>query len=194
MIKEAAELVARVVAKSTGVRLAIRDKAPADMAVLRITATPPDAELDKDGKTHPHFFPVVNGTQRVPSEPGDYNWQPVLTADGIVQEAVVRINTFFDSREDAESYSLGMNDTHAWDDSVMMGDVRRNSIGNVDLSDYFFRWASQVAAGVLEKQPSKWFGCLAYNEVTDPPRDTKVNSRILPFVCIDRMMWADLVR
>jgi len=305
MVKEAAELVARVIEKSTAARIVIHAEAPANVNVLRITATPPDAELDKDGyvisssgpreivvaggsewgalfgaqellerylgvrwlfpgdageyvpeskdvvipraavreepaffsrqvsgtafagsrqenpraawlmrarmhgrmsfhhnllnlfppdkygKTHPHFFPVVNGTQRVPSQPGDYNWQPVLTADGIVQEAVNRINAHFDRRGDAESYSLGMNDTHAWDDSVMKGDVPRNSIGNVDLSDYFFRWASQVAEGVLEEHPNKWFGCLAYNEVTDPPRETKVNPHILPYVCIDRMMWID---
>ncbi len=146
---------------------------------------------DKYGKTHPRFYPVVNGTHRVPVKQGDYNWQPVLTADHIVHEAVERINLFFDKHPDVESYSLGMNDTHAWDDSVMKGDVRRNSIGNVDLSDYFFNWANQVVEGVLNKHPDKWFGCLAYNEVTDPPRNTKVNSHILPYVCIDRMMWAD---
>ncbi len=33
-----------------------------------------------DGKTHPEFFPVVNGTHRVPSKAGDYHWQPVLDA------------------------------------------------------------------------------------------------------------------
>ena len=305
MVKEAAELAARVIEKRTGARLAIAAEPPADTAVLCITATPPDAKLDKDGyvisspkpneivvaggspwgalfgtqellerylgvrwlfpgamgeyvpkakglaiprdrvrdepaffsrqvsghafggapetnplarwlvrqrmhgrmafhhnllhlfppdkygKTHPEFYPVVNGTHRVPTTSGDYNWQPVLTAGGIVPEAVTRIDAFFNAHPDTESYSLGMNDTHAWDDSVMQGDVRRNSIGKVDLSDYFFRWANQVAAGVLKDHPDKWFGCLAYNELTDPPRNIEVNPHILPYVCIDRMMWAD---
>ncbi len=305
LVKEAAELVVRVIEKRTGVRLALKSEPPQDMAVLRITADSPDPDLDKDGylisspssegivvsggsewgamfgtqellerylgvrwlfpgevgdyipksdkvliprvtvretpaffsrqvsghafagsrqknplamwlmrarmhgrmsfhhnllhlfppdtdgKSHPEFFPVVNGTHRVPSKRGDYNWQPVLDANGIVEEAVDRINVFFDTHEATESYSLGMNDTHAWDDAVMKGDVRRNSIGKVDLSDYYFRWASQVAEGVLKKHPDKWFGCLAYNELTDPPRQVKVNAHILPYVCIDRMMWAD---
>ncbi len=146
---------------------------------------------DKYVKSHPHFFPTVNGEHYLPTHNNDHGWQPVLDADGIVEEAVKNINDFFNTHPDAESYSLGMNDSHAWDDSVTQGDVRRNSIGLLDQSDYYFRWASRVADGVLETHPDKWFGCLAYNEVVDPPKQVTVNPRVLPYVCIDRMTWAD---
>ncbi len=143
-------------------------------------------------KTHPEFFPVVNGARVLPKSDRDYHWQPNLRAKGIVEEAVRNIDAFFDSHPGVNSYSLGMNDSPAWDDSVMKApDARRNSIGRIDLSDYFFTWANRVAAGVLATHPHKWFGCLAYNELTDPPRKAGVNPHILPFICIDRMGWVD---
>ncbi|MDP6355191.1 MAG: DUF4838 domain-containing protein, partial [Planctomycetota bacterium] len=64
-------------------------------------------------------------------------------------------------------------------------------VNRIDLSDYFFDWANKIADGVLAKYPDKWFGCLAYNQVTDPPGYVGLNPRILPYVCIDRMYWAD---
>lgn len=146
----------------------------------------------KYAKSRPEFYPVVHGKRCLPKENRDYHWQPALHAQGIVEEGVRNINAFFDKRPGDESYSLGMNDSHAWDDSVMKAeDAARNSIGCVDLSDYFFGWANQIAEGVLAKHPDKWFGCLAYNETTDPPKEVGLNSHILPYVCIDRMYWAD---
>ena len=143
-------------------------------------------------KTHPDFYPVLNGKRYLPTSDRDYRWQPNLRAKGIVEEAVKNICEYFAKHPDADSYSLGMNDSHAWDDSVMKApDARRNSLGRIDLSDYFFAWANRVAEGVLARYPDKWFGCLAYNELVDPPKKVRVHPRILPYVCFDRMYWAD---
>jgi len=146
----------------------------------------------KYARSHPEFYPVVNGRRYIPKSDRDYHWQPDLHAKGIVEEGVRNITEFFDKHPDAESYSLGMNDSRAWDDSVMKAaDAARNSIGRIDLSDYFFAWANKVAEGVLARHPDKWFGCLAYNELTDSPKKVGLHPRILPYVCIDRMYWAD---
>ena len=146
----------------------------------------------KFAKPHPEFYPIVHGKRHVPANDADFRWQPNLRAPGIVEAGIARIDAYFDAHPDVESYSLGMNDSPAWDDSVMQADgERQNSIGRRDLSDYFFAWANQVVAGVLVDHPDKWFGCLAYNELTDPPRTVGLNPRILPYVCIDRMTWAD---
>jgi hypothetical protein len=48
-----------------------------------------------------------------------------------------------------------------------------------------------VIEGVLEKHPDKWFGCLAYNNVFDPPSSVNVHPRLVPYICMDRMQWAD---
>ncbi|NOY82232.1 MAG: DUF4838 domain-containing protein [Kiritimatiellaeota bacterium] len=143
-------------------------------------------------ESHPEFYPIIDGKRYLPKNDRDYHWQPNLRAKGIVEEGVRNIDGFFDKHPDAESYSLGMNDSHAWDDSVMKAaNATRNSVGRIDLSDYFFGWANRIADGVLAKHPDKWFGCLAYNELTDPPKKVGLNPRILPYVCIDRMFWAD---
>ena len=67
----------------------------------------------------------------------------------------------------------------------------KNYIGSLDRSDLYYEWANRVAEGVLARYPDKWFGCLAYGQVAQPPEKVKLNSRIIPFVTYDRMKWVD---
>jgi hypothetical protein len=144
------------------------------------------------GETMPQIYPTINGKRYIPKDDTDYGWQPALHAPGVVDATIDRINESFDRNPAATTYSLGMNDTHAWDDSVTHDDIPRNTVGLYDLSDYFFTWANLVAEGVSKKHPGKWFGCLAYNETTDPPSpNIGVHRQVVPYVCIDRMYWAD---
>lgn len=135
--------------------------------------------------SHPEFFAVINGKRVIPKA-GDQSWQPVLHADGIVDEAVRNINRYFDENPDKTSYSLGINDNNTFDFPA----TRKNSVGLDDYSDYYFRYANAVADGVMKKHPDKWLGCLAYVGITDPPRETGVHPRIVPHICIDRQSWA----
>lgn len=141
---------------------------------------------DEFYKDHPDFYPLIDGKRQEPSADG-YGWQPVLDAPGIVNAAVRKITAYFDHNPQATSYSLGINDTNNFDRPAKY----INSVGVGDYSDYYYRFADQVAQGVEKKYPDKWFGCLAYLGVTDPPRDVKVNPRIVPHICIDRYGWAD---
>jgi hypothetical protein len=141
---------------------------------------------DEYFKDHPNFYPLIEGKREKPNADG-YGWQPILDADGIVEAAVKKITAYFDQYPNATSYSLGINDTNNFDRPAKF----INSVGVGDYSDYFYRFADQVAEGVEKKYPDKWFGCLAYLGVTDPPRDVKVNPRIVPHICIDRYGWAD---
>jgi hypothetical protein len=53
-------------------------------------------------------------------------------------------------------------------------------------------WANAVAAKVLLKYPDKWFGTLAYRELTDPPKpEIGVNDHIIPFMTQERLRWID---
>lgn len=143
----------------------------------------------KYATNHPIFFPVINGKRYIPASARE-RWQPELNADGIIEEGTNTINKFFNRNPHVESYSLGMNDSGSWSDSaIKSAGSRRNSVGLPDLSDYYFRWANKIAEGVHIKHPGKFFGCLAYRELLDPPTKTKLNPYILPFVCYDRMFW-----
>ena len=140
---------------------------------------------DKYYAEHPEFYPLVNGKRQKPDAEG-YSWQPVLDAPGIVDAAVAAIDQYFDKNPAARSYSLGINDNN----NFQHPSKYINSVGQDDYSDYYFNFTNQVIEGVLKAHPDKWFGCLAYVGVTDPPRDIKVNPRMVPYICIDRQGWA----
>ena len=144
---------------------------------------PPEVYVE----THPEFFPVINGRRVLPTDRSDHGWQPDFGAAGIVEEAVKNICGYFAGNPSATSYSLGINDSNAFGKEA----DRTNSVGAPDMSDYYYAWTNKVMAGVLEKYPDKWFGCLAYAAVTDPPRTVQVDPRMIPCICFDRMMWYD---
>jgi hypothetical protein len=145
-------------------------------------------------KTHPEFFPMRKGARFLPEGNNVEGWQPCFTAPGIVEEAVANINTYFDAHLDATSYSLGVNDSSGYcecERCLARISGAKNSLGLVDHSDLFYDWANRVIEGVLAKHPDKWFGCLAYSEVADPPKNVNVHPRLVPYMTYDRMKWVD---
>lgn len=143
-------------------------------------------------ETHPEFYPIVNGERYIP-EKGDHRWQPCFTAPGIVEAGVQRIIEYFEQHPDAISYSLGINDSnvHCQCPACQALDVgRKNFLGLDHLSDRYFTWANAVVEGVLKVYPDKWFGCLAYNNIVEPPDRVEVHPRIIPYMTYDRMKWA----
>jgi len=145
-------------------------------------------------KTHPEFYPLRNGERFLPADNNAEGWQPCFTAPGIVEEAVANINAYFDAHPDATSYSLGTNDSSGYcqcERCLAHVPDAKNSLGLADYSDLFYDWANHVIAGVLAKHPDKWFGCLAYSEVADPPKNVSVHPRLIPYMTYDRMKWVD---
>ncbi|MEW6359861.1 MAG: DUF4838 domain-containing protein [Planctomycetota bacterium] len=144
-------------------------------------------------KTHPDFFPVHKGERYFPApEHIHHGWQLCFAAPGIVDEAIKNINKFFDEHPEATSYSLGVNDSSGHcecEKCRAMDPGRKNFIGRDHLSDRYFTWANQVVEGVLKKHPDKFFGCLAYSEIAEPPDRVKVHPRIIPYMTYDRMKW-----
>jgi len=145
-------------------------------------------------QTHPEFFPIKHEERFLPPTNTTHHWQPCFTAPGLVEEAVKNICQYFDEHPEATSYSLGTNDSSGYCEceaclARISGD--KNFLGRVDYSDLFYSWANQVIAGVLEKYPDKWFGCLAYSEVAAPPQRVTVHPRLIPYMTYDRMKWID---
>lgn len=145
------------------------------------------------GKTHPEFYPLRNGQPYIPANDTAYDWQPCFTAPGTVGEAVNTIVQYFNAHPEATSYSLGINDSGNFceaDPNHPDYPNRTNSLGLPDMSDIYYNWVNQVAEGVLQVHPGKWFGLLAYREVQDPP-SFPLNPQVVPFVTKDRMAWID---
>ncbi|HID92845.1 MAG TPA: DUF4838 domain-containing protein, partial [bacterium (Candidatus Stahlbacteria)] len=155
--------------------------------------------IKKYYKTNPEFYPIHNRVRYPSPECVDdesqcpfnwkYNWQPILTAPGLLEEGVKYINTFFDVHPSESWYSLGMNDSSIWGD-FQMEEHPKNSAGHVYMSDYFFTWANKTATKVRKTHPNKKLGVLAYNSLIDPPKQ-KVHKNLVPYITFDRMQWID---
>jgi len=142
--------------------------------------------------THPEFFPILNGERYQPTADDDHHWQPNFAAPGIVDEAVRNIKAYFAAHREATSYSLGINDGRGYDEtpaSLARESGTQNFLGIRDVSDSYYRWANEVVAEVLKEYPDKWFGCLAYSNVVEPPEGFTVHPRIIPYMTYDRMKW-----
>ncbi len=149
---------------------------------------------EKYGKTHPHFFPIHKGKRYIPKDSSVYRWQPCFTADGLVEESIKNICRYFAEHPQATSYSLGVVDAsgHCECEKCRGKDSgKKNFLGYRDLSDRYYEWCNNVVEGVVKKYPKKYFGCLAYSEVAQPPTKFKVHPRIIPYMTYDRMKWVD---
>jgi len=145
-------------------------------------------------KTHPNFFPMRNGKRYFPATNNTHGWQPCFSAEGIVDEAIANICRYFDQNPDVPSYSLGVVDSsgHCECPECQAKDSGENNfLGRRDVSDRYYGWCNQVVEGVLKKHPDKFFGCLAYSEVAQPPSRVQVHERIVPYMTYDRMKWID---
>jgi len=148
----------------------------------------------KYARTHPEFFPIRGGRRYIPPNDHTHGWQPCFSAPGIVEEAVAAICRYFDQHPEATSYSLGVTDSsgHCECGRCRAQDPDEpNFLGRRNVSDRYYAWCNKVVEGVLRKHPDKWFGCLAYSEVAEPPSRLKVHPRIIPYMTYDRMKWVD---
>ncbi len=147
---------------------------------------------EKYTRTHPEFFPIINGKRFLPSNNHTHGWQPCFSAKGLVEEAANNICRYFEKYPEQRIYSLGINDFVGICECKLCKakeSGRRNFVGYRDRSDPYFEWANAVAEKVLQRFPDKWFGCLAYDNILEAPRNNPVHPRIIPFMTYDRMKW-----
>jgi len=151
-------------------------------------------------KSNPEFYPTERNGTKYPlsrdigtGSTEEYNsWQPVLDAKGVVEEGKNNIVRYFQKNPAVSSYSLGMNDSINWGYQQLLN-KRINSLGYIDMSDYYFLWVNQLVSGVLKSFPEKKFGLLAYHNLADAP-SFNVNHAVIPFLTYDGMQWLDNAR
>jgi hypothetical protein len=148
--------------------------------------------------THPEFFPVIGGSRYLPAAGVYTGWQPCFSATGLVAEAVKNISAYFDAHPDVTSYSLGVNDSGGYCQcslcqARLIGG--KNFMGYVDYSNIYYDWCNKVVAGVTNKYPNKYFGCLAYSNVgSAPTAPAKLDSHLIPYMTYERFKWVDKAR
>ncbi len=150
-------------------------------------------------REHPELYPIIDGERYLPPRINMDTWHPCYTAPGAVDVTVGLINDFFRRYPEYSSVSLGVSDANEGRNCHCEACVARypgtlNTLGFEERSNIYYDWCNKVIAGVLAKYPDKKFGTLAYRGVTDPPQGFAVHDRLVPYICFDRMLWADATR
>ena len=151
----------------------------------------------KYGKTHPEYYPLLDGKRVIPPSKDRSAPQPCLSNPGVVKVMVEFCRNTFDKNPDALSASIGVNDTARWCecDKCKAMDVLplKEMFGAVQHSDRYFTFANQVAREIAKSHPGKFIGCLAYNAGTVlPPRKIKqLEPNIAIALCLDTSQYYD---
>lgn len=150
----------------------------------------------KYGKTHPEFYPLINGKRMIPPPGRGVHWQPCLSNPAVVSEAAKIICDAFAADPELRSYSLGMTDGDGFCECAEcrnfypQPDVR-NANGSPDRSRYMLEFYNRVAAKVTEKYPEATLSFLAYNHCSDAPKNMGMHSALVPVITYDRHNWID---
>ena len=151
---------------------------------------------DKYIKTHPEFFPLINGKRFFPKHNSKdkkwhiKHWDPCYSAEGIVEEAAKNLIIYFDENPDKLSVSLSINDSAFICECKKCREKNKNFPDNINSQSYY-EWVNAVVKKVREKHPDKYFGLLAYSRVSLAPENIKLDDHIVPIICRDLLYWAD---
>ena len=148
------------------------------------------------GKTHPEFYPLLDGKRYIPPAHSHVHWQPCLTAPGIVDEAVKIVCRAFEKNPELICYPLGVTDGNGYCEcenckKFYPANGRKNSTGQPDRTKYFVTFYNKVAEKVVKKFPNAKMGFLAYSSCQDAPGDMKLHPALIPSLTYDRFSWVD---
>lgn len=164
----------------------------------------------REGSFPEYIFPVVGGERYLPYEDpsvqdawkeytgrwSDYSgrgWQPCLTDERAVEEAVGNIIEYFDRNPGVSGISMTQNDNAVFCrcegcEKAFRGE--RNHLGYMDYSDMYYGWINRIAGMVAEKHPDKYFGVVTYRETASPP-GFELHESIIPFLLFDTQQAMD---
>ena len=115
------------------------------------------------------------------------HWNPCFSHPKTAETAAANILEYLAAHPEECSISLGINDNGGMCECEACQKAvggKLNSVGRLDYSSLYWRWANQVAAAVVKKYPNVLFPCLAYREVMDPPK-FKLHASVLPGLCFE---------
>ncbi len=150
----------------------------------------------KYGKSHPEFYPLINGQRSIPA-PGDRSApQPCLSNPELVKVVVEFCRKTFDENPNALMVAIGENDSRDWcscEKCQKMDVLPLEKFNESEQhSDRYFTFANQVARAVNESHPGKMVGCLAYDGTVTPPKKIdKLEPNVAIGMCIDSSQYYD---
>jgi len=135
---------------------------------------------------NPRFYPLLEGKRRK-TDPS--TWQPCLSAAGIVEQAASAAEKAFKDNPELLMFPLGINDGQEWCECdaccrLFPRDNRDLPASQRWWSEPYWSFVNKVAEKVMETNPDKRIGAIAYSNVVMPP-SFNLQSNITVYVCQD---------
>jgi hypothetical protein len=142
----------------------------------------------KYGKTHPEYYPLVDGKRWIPSDDSDALWWPCIGNPDVQRITVEYIQQWFKDNPEEDSFSLGMDDiVHMCGDPLCRAmDARADDYEKRQFSSRYYKFINIVAKQVKKTNPDKYIGVLIYRIVLEPPVDVpKLEDNVFGFIAND---------
>jgi len=110
----------------------------------------------KYAKTHPEYYPLINGKRWIPSK-GENHWRPCESNPDVLRLTVEYARKWFDTHPNIDSFSLGMDDI-----SHLCGcancramDPHPDSYEKHEFSDRHYKFVNAVAREIAKTHPDR---------------------------------------
>jgi hypothetical protein len=126
----------------------------------------------KYGKTHPEYYPLINGKRWIPANDQERKWWPCISNPDVVKLTVEYADHFFDTHPNVDSFSLGMDDVVQMCscDKCRAMDAAADDFAHKRFSDRFYKFVNEVARDVHNTHPDRYIGTLIYDDARTLPR------------------------
>jgi len=119
----------------------------------------------KYGKTHPEYYPLINGKRWIPPSDTTRDWWPCMGNKDVQRITVEYIQNYFKEHPDQDSFSLGMDDIyHMCDDPLCKAlDAHDDDYKLHHFSTRFYKFVNIIAKEIKKSNPDKYIGTLIYS-------------------------------
>ncbi len=147
----------------------------------------------KYGKTHPEYYPLVNGKRYIPASDSEALWWPAIGDPNVQRITAEYIHQWFKDHPDEDSFSLGMDDIVYMSDDPLTNamDSSPDDYKKRNFSSRYYKFINIVAKQVKKTDPGKTIGVLIYRIVVKPPVDVpKMEDNVFGYIANDSVaMW-----
>ena len=132
---------------------------------------------------HPEFFPEFAGVRLDPR--GGAQWQPELTAPGVIERAAEQAIAAFEADESRHSFSLSMNDSDGWSESaeaLAEDPPEFRGVQDRGKARRMIVFANAVAERTAARFPDRYLMFYAYKSTLEPPSEPMVHPNVIPSI------------
>ena len=147
---------------------------------------------ERYGKTHPEYYPLINGQRYVP-KPDERAWRPCTSNPDVLRLTVEYARKWFDENPNVDSFSLGMDDIYrlCGCPNCRAMDAHPDSYEKKQFSDRHFKFVNAVAREIRKTHPDRYLGLLIYHIARNLPETVpKLEDNVFGFMTERSMHWA----